>query len=487
MNSSGVIVVIKPDQLLPAAFRQVLLADCPHGFSYSVAEGNNTLESGFFDTKGEKVEEVIKTLDELNTKFKSKKLVLFFNRMEDPPEICQQPIPILTSKAGSLLINAFVDGEFKKYESDQEFDPGTAFVMRFFGDEVAKKYEECGKSLDKLFKELEREDYRKDLWDHMEPRGVVILHDTRGQVLTLSRSNGKSYGEYEWGISSNSLGYKEEKKVEEPKEETMPEGLSFMEQRKWLADHKGKPAATKPKEVATAKAADTSKSSVEKHPEGGTKVELDTKFRAVLDGRIVRPDISLQDRILKDWYKVHDKDGCPQNFKQARPGIPFERLKVDSGIRKFLESTGLFTSGVSAKDTQPHHVESSQALPVATGLTPQQIAGAVSIHKKATFVVDTAQFEANEKDNPDFFERTKIPLEEYIRMSAKDKQALRELVGAPEIERSLIVELVKRDKTLIKASTVETVTKDEKVEEPPKELSFMEQRRQAALAKSKVA
>src|SRR5882762_2525307 len=121
MNSSGVIVVIKPDQLLPTAFQTLLLADCKHGFSYSVAEGNNTLESGFFDTKGEKLEEIISTLTELNNKFKGKKLVLFFNRMEDPPEICQQPYPVLTSKAGSLLINAFADGEFGKYGSDKEF------------------------------------------------------------------------------------------------------------------------------------------------------------------------------------------------------------------------------------------------------------------------------------------------------------------------------------------------------------------------------
>jgi hypothetical protein len=221
MNSSGIVTVIKPNFLLPSAFQQLLLTECPHGFGYSVAEGNNTLESGFFDTKGEKIEEIVKTLDELNTKFKDKKLVLFFNRMEDPPELCQQPIPILTSKAGSVLINAFADGEFKKYESDEEFDPGTAFLMRFLGDEIARKFEECGKSLDKLFKELEREDYRKDLWAHMEPRGVVMLHDTRGQVLTLSRSNGKDYGEYEWGAASNSLGYKEAKPAEkeEPKEE----------------------------------------------------------------------------------------------------------------------------------------------------------------------------------------------------------------------------------------------------------------------------
>src|SRR4051812_36446608 len=133
-NSSGVIVVKKPEHLLPTAFQQVLLKDCPHGFGYSVAEGNNTLESGFFDTKGEKPEEVVKTLNEMNTKFQGKKLVLFFNRMEDPPEFCQQPCPILTSKAGSLLINAFADGEFAKYAQDQELDPGSAFLMRFFGD-----------------------------------------------------------------------------------------------------------------------------------------------------------------------------------------------------------------------------------------------------------------------------------------------------------------------------------------------------------------
>lgn len=466
MNSSGIIVVIKPDQLLPAAFREVVLKECPHGFSYSVAEGNNVLESGFFDTKGEKPEEIIKTLDEMNTKFKSKKLVLFFNRMEDPPELCQQPYPILTSKAGSLLINAFADGEFGKYSGDKEYDPGTAFIMRFFGDEVNRKYEECGKNLDKLFNELQREDYRTTLWPYMEPRGCVILHDTRGQVLTLSRSNGKDYASYDWGFASNSLGYKEEK-LEEPQEDVMPEGLSFMEQRKWLAEHKTKPAAAKPKEVATAKAADTSKSSLEKHPEGGTKVELDPKLRAVLDGRIVRPDVSLQDRLLKDWYKVHDKEGCPQNYKHARPGIPFERLKVDSSIRKFLEASGLFTSGVSAKDDDKKSTTG--------GLTPSQIASAVIVHKGATYIVDPLQFTANEKENPTFLQRLDISESDFVRMAVKDKVAILEIVGKEEFMRGIAVLCATLKPDLIKAAPVDTVTKDE-VEEP-KELTFMEQRK----------
>lgn len=484
MNSSGIVTVIKQNFLLPAAFQQLLLTECPHGFGYSVAEGNNTLESGFFDTKGEKIEEIVKTLDELNTKFKDKKLVLFFNRMEDPPELCQQPIPILTSKAGSLLINAFTDGEFQKYADDEEFDPGTAFLMRFLGDEISRKFEECGKSLDKLFTELAREDYRKDLWAHMEPRGVVMLHDTRGQVLTLSRSN-KDYGEYEWGVASNNLGYKEEKpEKEEPKEEVMPEGLNFMEKRKWIAEHKGKPAASKPasptdtklKEVATAKAADTSKS-VEKHPEGGSKIELPTNLRGILDGRIVRPDQSLQDRILKDWYKVHDKDGCPQNFKHGRPGIPFERLKVESSIRKFLEQTGLFTSATATK--------TEDKKPSAGGLTPSQIASAVIVHKGATYVVDPAQFAANEKENPTFLQRLEITDSEFVRMSIKDKVAILEIVGKEEFMRGISVLCATLKPEIIK---VDTVTKDEKVEPAPeKELNFMEKRKLAAQNKAKVA
>jgi hypothetical protein len=484
MNSSGIVTVIKQNFLLPSAFQQLLLTECPHGFGYSVAEGNNTLESGFFDTKGEKIEEIVKTLDELNTKFKDKKLVLFFNRMEDPPELCQQPTPILTSKAGSILINAFTDGEFKKYESDEEFDPGTAFLMRFLGDEISRKFEECGKSLDKLFTELAREDYRKDLWAHMEPRGVVMLHDTRGQVLTLSRSN-KDYGEYEWGVASNSLGYKEEKPAEkeEPKEEVMPAGLNFMQQRKWIAEHKGKTAAaapaTKPKEVATAKAADTSKSSVEKHPEGGTKTELPTNLRGILDGRVVRPDVSLQDRNLKDWYKVHDKDGCPQNFKQARPGIPFERLKVESSIRKFLESSGLFASATATK--------TEDKKPATGGLTPSQIASAVIVHKGASYVVDPLQFAANEKENPTFLQRLEISDSEFVRMSLKDKVAILEIVGKEEFMRGISVLCATLQPDLIKPP-VETVTQDEKVEpEPEKELSFLEKRKLAAQNKAKVA
>jgi hypothetical protein len=468
MNSSGVIVQIKPDHLLPAAFQQVVLKDCPHGFSYSVAEGNNTLESGFFDTKGEKSEEIIKTLDEMNTKFKAKKLVLFFNRMEDPPELCQQPYPILTSKAGSLLINAFADGEFGAFADDQEFDPGTAFIMRFFADQVAEKYKECGNNLDKLFKELEREDFRTTLWPKMEPRGCVILHDVRGNVLTLSRSNGKEYGQFEWGFTSNTLGYKEEP-IEET-EDKMPEGLSFLEQRKWAAEHKGKPVATKEKkEVVTAKAADTSKSSVEKHPEGGTKVELPTNLRGKLEGRFVHPDKSLQDRILKDWYKQHDKDGCPQEYKRERPGIPFERLKVESSIRKFLESSGLFASIPVAKAT-----DTKQSTP--GGLSPSQIASAVIVHKGATYVVDPLQFTANEKENPTFLQRLGISESEFVRMATKDKVAILEIVGKEEFMRGITILCATLKPDLVKAPPVETVTKDEPQPEP-KALSFLEQRK----------
>jgi DNA-directed RNA polymerase subunit H (RpoH/RPB5) len=316
----------------------------------------------------------------------------------------------------------------------------------------------------------------------------VILHDVRGNILTLSRSNGKEYGSYDWGFASNSLGYKEEKPAEEPQEDKMPEGLTFMEQRKWLAEHKAKPAAaiTKPKEVVTAPAADSSKSKVEKHPEGGTEVKLDPKL-GIIDGRVVRPAIGLQDRMLKDWYKVHDKDGCPQNFKQARPAIPFERLKVESGIRKFLEASGLFVTGVSSKDTEPHHVESSKTLPTATGLTPDQIAKAVKIHKNATFVVDPAQFTANEKEHPTFLQRLGITPEEFPRLSTKDMVAILEVVGNDEFMRGIRVLCGALKPELFK-TVPETITQDEKKPEEKPELSFMEQRRQAALAsKSKVA
>jgi hypothetical protein len=487
MNSSGIICVVKAGFTLPVELQDKLLAECPHGFSYSVAGADNVLESGFFSN--EKPEDIKKTLMEYVTKFKDKTLVLFFNRMEDPPELCQQPIPLLTSKAGTVLINAFTDGEFKKYDASQEFDPGTAFLMEYFGDAIARKYAECKNSLDNLFTELDREDYRKELWAHLEPRGCVLLHDIRGKTMTFNRKNSE-IGQYDWGLVSNALDYKEEK-PEEPEVEmpVMPEGLNFMQRRMWEKDNKeaieaAKAAGAKPKEVV-AKTPDSSKSSVEKHPEGATKVTLPTNLRGKLEGASVRPDDSLQNRLLKEWYKNTSLDGCPSNYKHIRPAIPFNRLKPESAIYKFLKEAGLLSAKGASKDIEPHDVGKTDHITPTPGLNPDQIAKAVSIHKKATYIVDTTQFQANEKDNPDFFERTKIPLNEFIRMDAKDKQALRELVGAAEMERSLIIELVKRDSSLLKTTPVETQTSDKKEEK--EEVPFMERRRREAEAKRKTA
>lgn len=486
MNSAGISCVVNSGHLMPEKFLDLALAECTQGFSYSIVD-KGKMDYGFFG--GEAIEKVKAAVQEMNTKFKDRKLVLFFNRLIDPQDLCQQPYPVVVTKDGTVLVTAFADGEFKKYETDKELDPGSAFIMRYFGDELSKKMKECGGDPVKLFKEIEREDFRKNQWEHLEPRGCIYLHNTNDDVRVLSRHNGL-HGQWDWGSASNHLGYKEEKAAE-PAEDVMPEGLTYMEKQKWLSEQRAKaaakPATAKAKEPASnGSSKSTSTVAESKHPEGGTEVKLDPKL-GIIDGRVVRAHESVAGRVLKEWYKSHDKNGCPQNYNNARPGIPFERLKPESSIRKFLEASGLFVTGISAKTDDDKSTGKSTG-----GLTPSQIASAVIVHKNATYIVDPDQFKSNEKEHPTFLERLGISLTDLVCMSSKDKVALLKIVGDEVFMHDITIEIAKLKPELTKRVESITSSDPQPQPEPEKEVPFedlpyMEQLKRRAAAKKTAA
>jgi hypothetical protein len=469
-NSSGIVAVVKKGLLLPEAFQQKLLQECPNGFSFSVADSTvglaslNLSPTGIKDKKGEiRKYNISQSLTETVQKFKDRHLVLYFYRHDDPgemPEIARQPFPLIEDN-GKVLLHAFAEGEFSKYANpESEYPPEVQFMVDFFGDYVNQLFEECGNDLNKLFEKFHSNEFRISMVEHMAPTGMIYLHDKDNHVCSITCEVKDKFGVFDWGITSNTLGYTEEKKAEpEPVKKTGWAAKRAAKAEGGQPSVPSVPAKEVPTEKVVAPKSDEVKPS--EKVEGGTPVTLPTEY-GVIDGRVVRPPLGKDGRDLKDWYKAHDQAGCPQNFRQARPGIPFDRLTANSHIRRILEGTHFVPP---AKDVGTKYVDATSTRPTSTGLTPKQVEGAVSIHKKATYVVDPEQFKAAEKDRVGFFERTQISLGEFAHMSEPDKQALLEL-GGMELVNDLLFSLNKWKPELLKYEAAKpTVTEEKKPEE----------------------
>lgn len=475
-NSSGVIVVARAEQSIPLQFLEKVVTECPHGFGFSIANDKNKpcgMSSEWFSTTGKTQAEYLRNVDEVITKIKGRHRVLHFCRMEDLPELCRNPIPIIIKDTGTVICHAFVDGEFAKYSDDKEFDPGAAFCMRFLGDWINTLYELHDKDLNKLFKELEKPENKEELYPHMEPSGTLILHDHMDHTITIAQKNA-NFRAYDWGNVSHYLGYEPPKK-EEPKPTPEPvKELSFMEKRKLLAAGKPIPKASVP-EVKETKPEEPAKT--EEKPEGGSEVKLDPKY-GVIDGDKVRPpEGRTPANGLKQWYKDHNKGNrCPANWKD-RPAIPFDELAAHSHIRKIIE-------GVHRVPTKSVAVEPAAAAPAAssTVLKPDKVTQAVDIFNKATYVVDPEQFNKSEEEFPSLTGRIGKTIRELATMLPADHQKLIDAGLGVDAMRDLAIALLRAKPDLLKTEPVTTQTKDTKEEEKP--LSFMEKRKLAMKGKA---
>jgi hypothetical protein len=437
--SLGNIVVVKKGFVLPAAFQKIVLADCKQGFSYSVAndpERGQGLVSRGFSMKGETEANLIKTLDEVNTKFKDKHLVLFFNREELDDDAMPQPYPILEDN-GKVILYAYAEGDFAKYSQGQS-PPEQEFISTYFADRVNALFVEQKENLGHLFTEMETEAFRKSLAEHLEPRGVVYLQSHVNKVLTLSKGN-NIFGAFEWGIASNNLGY-----ADPVKEEAKP--LTWAEKQA-LKKAGGTPAATKPTEDPKSD-----------KPEGGTEIVLDPKY-GVLDGEKVRPPEHAKDRVLKDWYRDHATFACPQNYKD-RPAIPFDKLKANSHILNIIK--GIHKTPPKAGD-KPAAAAAENTSTSSSILSADQVIKAVNLDKGATIIVDPAVFTAAETAYPSFCERTGIPVERMLCYSVETarKADPETLLSMWHEARMAVIKLMPE---MVKAAPT-TQTSDEKQEE----------------------
>lgn len=433
----GVLTYVKAGHEIPAAYQETLLTACKFGFSFSIANKKEGMQSLFYDPAKY---DVVKSLAEVSKKFKDKNYCILAYRDEGLGKEELQPFPILVDDEGTELLHMYVEGDLARYQDPKlPVGPETQFVDTYFGGVLLDEYTRAGADLKVMLTNCNAAPFRKSLIEHLEPRCSIFLMTKDDDFLRINRKN-TEHAEYAWGETSNALGYKEvvPKVVEEPKEEAVvDDGIpAWRKARMARSGGTEKPAeVVKPVEPAKT---DIDEDDDEEDGEVGGDIKspasgaatgpkiapavaakgLDAKDGTYRDNRIY-PPAHLGGRELRRWYK-HGIGGHTAFDFKAREGIPVDKLEPGSHLYRLFNGVPEKSPAKqdSGKDTTAHSVDANKALPAQA--RPQPIMTAEQIEKTKRVVesafhgspVTAAQIQAIEGKYPSFSNRLDVKPEE---------------------------------------------------------------------------
>jgi hypothetical protein len=311
--------------------------------------------------------------------------------------------------------------------------PETQFVDTFFGGAILDEFTKSGADLKTMMTNCAAPTFRKSLLEHLEPRCHIYMLTKDDDFLQIKRKNELS-GEFTWGETSNSLGYKEEAapKVEEKKEEAIVDDGIPAWRKARLARSGGteKPTEVKPVEPKADEDEDEEEDEVgedTKSAATGPKIassdaakDLDPKD-GTFKNNCVYPPAHLGGRELRRWYK-HGIGGHNAYDFKARAGIPIDKLEPGSHLYRLFhgvaEKAPAQQSG--GKDTDPKAVIANHTLPAAS--RPQPMMTGEQIEKTKRVVesafhgdpVTAVQIQAIEGKYPKFSNRLDVKPEDMI-------------------------------------------------------------------------
>lgn len=439
-----VLVKVKAGHTIPDAFQNKFLEQCPHGFSFSVANKTEGMKSLFYNPLpqgNKKGYDLAKSLAEVSNKFKEKNYVLVGYEY-DISEEERQPFPILVDDKDVELLHAFVAGDMTRYmDENKPVGPETQFVDAYFGGLLIDAYTEAGADLSKMMENIHKADFRKGMIEHMEPKCTIMLLTKDDDFLRYKRKN-EEYAEFTWGETSTALGYKEEAPPVESKEATSASDDNIPAWRKARLSAAAAPAAEPPPAKPTQPADEDEKEEAgevddtKSDGDEGEEVPAETltKWAELAkgldpkdgiykgDGKIYPPPHLGGRELRRGFYGAHGIGGTGSFNHKARAGIPIDKLQPGSHLYRLFNGIPEKAPPKQerGKDTSTSVVQTKDTLPAANKPQPLMTADQIEKTKKvvssafASDPIDASQIQAIESKYPKFSERLDVKFEEMI-------------------------------------------------------------------------
>jgi hypothetical protein len=492
---SGTIVILKPGHTMTAAYRQKLLENNTASFSVAVTD-KKVVES--FNVLASK-HDLDKALFETEEKLKSRLCIIGATSDVDIQPEEQQPFELVVDKDNKPVLSAFISGDFSKYATDTaEFSPEATLVMEWLADKCASLYEESGSNVNKLIQLLDSPAFRKELQEHMEPSGVIVMLSTEGSAIMFARQN-TTHSMFDWGEVTNHHGYAE-KSAQQIKDEAIVQAAleakekAAAEPEKRVLTYKERQAlkaqgsAPPPPTATPVPPTEVPVTNVGEYPDktpgpsvptvvpgnGGPTPDYNPKTGVIKEGSLF-PPAQITGRDLKKWYGRHRVGGSKNIQYESRPGIPASEISRASHFYPML-----VTGGVRIKDTEVHNEPSVEVHNKPLPIVPtDQLAKAVAIIKKdAALPLSEEQIKAVVAKHPSWSERHGITFEHMCCLSYETLLAIGTDAGVKDLSilaQELRLFILQNHPEIMKAAFAAQPAVEQKTEDTgPKVLSYRE-------------
>lgn len=325
MQHKGIIVVKNQGKQVPDQFLEKVLEKYPSCYGVAFATEGDVLVDR---TRGTLTLEDLK--DQLENILKDHTVTMFFGEFpNDFNDDDIMPMVLLGTNESPLLIS-FVEGDFSAYKqeeskhSDQFF-----FTHKVLIPQAKQIYDLTEGNWDKVMGALQQDHTKRMLLNGVDA-GCITLLDHRGELV--SHVAGTESAKFDWGFTSQTLGYKEGT-YPEKKEESKKDSLAARLHARLHKSKEQEPPKTEPQPKVEAKATKPDVQVVD------TKGKTDTA--AVVSTSLVYPrEIYMQsppeeiikqsNKAVKQWYKNH----CglvPHNWKE------YPKIEVKGKARRNAE------------------------------------------------------------------------------------------------------------------------------------------------------
>ena len=335
-----VLVIREAGKKMPEAFMQKVLEECPTCFGYA-SPHNGTIHR---EVIASDEADLLGTLKNVEDTYASDTVYYFFANYEGDQDIsfnAFQPIKLIADAEGTdkevIHFAAIAAGDFSNYsEGDPTYTNSFRVIHECFLPKIGEYMElPGGTEMNLLATMCDKAPFRKHVMEAMEPHGNVILIPAKGKAVAFAKQgSAKDVGSWDWGWSSDALGFSNAPDTVVGKaEEAGP----------------GKVLTKREKAALAAAAGDTG-------PVPDPQAGLKEKFKNVLkaDGWSIqnsmlwcKPNKGSKYHDARAWWNNNCIEPAPkgdsnENVQKLMGGFSADKLKPNSAMKAFFDkATGV--------------------------------------------------------------------------------------------------------------------------------------------------
>lgn len=280
MMQTGTIVVRKAGTFIPNEYLEKVLAANPHGWGAALVDDGLQLNSADEGATLELIQETMKTFEKKDITFYFANSETGISMQDISPYVCV--IKKDADDAEVPQIVAFVEGNFPTYAKKDSSHPAEYhMVSDYLLPKLENLYDVCDGDLNKVFTQMQKPFFQKELLLTSVSRGNITLVGANGASLTFAQNDLSA--EYPWGWVSNTHGYATHSAKEEVKAEVKKQGMF--------------PSRSTVREKANVQPSAKIAEAVKQPTSAGTIIKNYTVTKG-------RPPAHLSRADRKDWYKT---------------------------------------------------------------------------------------------------------------------------------------------------------------------------------------